>query len=133
MMCLSMLQEVAAVILNVIYLIHCFSFEKEQFLVLIAAILNFISAFFCTISSIMFGVQVESDRQWLPQPDSNFLSWAYGFCILGALLALFSGMCALTDYFRLRVEKERDGVDRGYPGAVVYAPREYSRPPNYRY
>lgn len=132
MVTMSMLQEVASVVLNIIYFIHCFSGAKERIIVLVSAILNFVSAFFCTISTIMFGVQVNSDRQWLPQPDSNYLSWAYGFCILGAILCLFAGMCSITDYFRLRADSSRDmpnGRAATYEADYSMAPP----PPKYRY
>lgn len=52
----------------------------------------------------MFGVRADTDRQWLPQPDANFLSWAYGFCILSGILSILGGMCMMTDFFKLRLE-----------------------------
>lgn len=62
----------------------------------------------------MFGVRVGTDRQWLPEPDLNYLSWAYGFCILSAFLSLFGAMAMLTDFFRLRSQAAYDSRGQSY-------------------
>ncbi|XP_076456744.1 uncharacterized protein LOC143291045 [Babylonia areolata] len=101
---LAMLQMLACVVINIIYFIRCCQGRLEHYLVLVSAVLGFLSALFLFISVIMFGVHVNSDRNWLPQPDSIYLSWAFGFCILAAILCLVAAMCLTTDFVRLRME-----------------------------
>ena len=71
-------------------------------------------AAFITISVIMFGVKADVDRQWLPNPDSNFLSWSFGFCILSGFFSIFAGMCLLSDYLRIGIETKRSMRDPAY-------------------
>ena len=88
-----------------------------------------IAAFLLTVSTILFGVKVDQDREWLPHPDSTFLSWAYGFAILADFLCLFSGMLTLTDFFRVRLEDKYD--ERAQGGARYSAPPlRHAAPPS---
>ena len=88
------------------------------------------TAFFLIVSTILFGVNVDQDRDWLPHPDSTFLSWAYGFAILSAFLCLFAGMCMTTDFFRMRLESQYDRRGQSGGGGVA---RYAAPPPSYNY
>ncbi|KAL8581367.1 hypothetical protein ACOMHN_034445 [Nucella lapillus] len=145
MMTLAMLQAVACVIINIIYFIHCCTGRMERYFALISAIIAFIAALFLFISTIMFGIHVDQDRNWLPQPGSIYLSWAFGFGILAAILLLVSAMCMITDFIRLRMEggpydRHEDlmtsrqnaryaAPPQKYDAAVKYEKRSESAPP----
>ena len=88
------------------------------------------TAFFLIVCTILFGVNVDQDRDWLPHPDSTFLSWAYGFAILAAFLCLFAGMCMTTDFFRMRLESRYDRRAQSGGGGVA---RYAAPPPSYNY
>ncbi|KAJ8321660.1 hypothetical protein KUTeg_000131 [Tegillarca granosa] len=51
----------------------------------------FFQVFLAFIAMVVFGVFKE-DRQWVPRPDQNYLSWSYGFFVISAIFALFSGL-----------------------------------------
>ncbi|GFR63415.1 hypothetical protein ElyMa_003603900 [Elysia marginata] len=44
------------------------------------------------VSLIVFGVYKE-DRRWMPRPDMNLLSWAYGFTCVSGWFCLFAAIC----------------------------------------
>jgi len=67
-----------------------------------------ISGLLLALSVTIFGIQSDIDRQWLPRPDQNFLSWSFGLGVAAGFLAIFSGMCLLIDSMRLRqVDRKR--------------------------
>lgn len=72
----------------------------------------------------MFGIKADVDRQWLPNPDSNFLSWSFGFCVLSGFFSIFAGMCLLADYLRIGVETKREVREPAY--SVKPNPRYWS-------
>ncbi|KAK7091809.1 uncharacterized protein [Littorina saxatilis] len=129
LMTLAVLMTLACVKLNIIYFIRCCSHNRNRIFVLISAIFSFVAAFFLILSTIIFGVKVDQDREWLPQPDSVSLAWAYGFAILAGFLTLFSGMCMATDFVRMRLEDKYDSAAHGSGPAVRYA----APPPNYNH
>lgn len=120
---LSLMMSLTIVVFNVVYFVHCCPFGIEKGFVLAGAILSFISALFLAISTIIFGVKVDQDREWLPQPDANYLSWAFGFAILACLLHIFGGSCMATDFYRLFM------ADRYDRGSAAPPPVKYSAPP----
>ena len=71
-------------------------------------------------------MKVDQDRDWLPHPDSTFLSWAYGFAILAGFFCLFAGMCMMTEFYRMCVESRYDQRSPSGGGVRYAAP-----PPNY--
>ncbi|XP_041360687.1 uncharacterized protein LOC121376944 [Gigantopelta aegis] len=71
------------------------------------AILNMIIAMATTICIIVFGLKTKVDRQWLPHPDSNFLSWSFGFAVLSAFFATFAAMCFTSETIRLIAEEKK--------------------------
>jgi hypothetical protein len=77
----------------------------------------FFAALLITISVSMFGYNADVNRQWLPNPDSNFLSWSFGFCILSGFFSIFAGLCLGADWMVAKEEEAR----RNRPAA--YAPK----------
>lgn len=67
----------------------------------------FLSDFLMAISVILFGVQSDVDRQWIPRPDQNYLSWSFGLVVVAGFFGIFAAMCFLFDGFRLKFEEEK--------------------------
>ena len=70
----------------------------------------------CVIAASVYGSMC-GDRQWMPRPDLNFLSWGYGFCIIFGIMALASGVC-----FFMEARKAFDELmrrDEEYTRAVL--------------
>ena len=66
----------------------------------------------CTVYGAMCG-----DRQWMPRPDLNFMSWGYGFAVIFGIMALSSGIC-----FFMEARKAFDELmrrDEEYTRAVL--------------
>jgi len=40
---------------------------------------------------ILFGLKKE-DREWMPRPDQNYLSWSYGLCCVSGWFSLFAAL-----------------------------------------
>ncbi|KAL4217953.1 hypothetical protein ACF0H5_022692 [Mactra antiquata] len=80
------------------------------------SLLMFASALFITLSIIVFGVKSDVDRQWLSRPDQNFLSWSFGLGVVGGFLSIFSGMCLLVDYLRLKQKQRKARAPPPYSG-----------------
>lgn len=63
------------------------------------------------IQAIIFGIKKE-DRQWVPRPDQNYLSWAYGFFIISAFFTLFSAITLVMASRDFKKELKQDYPDR---------------------
>ncbi|RWS21338.1 uncharacterized protein B4U80_11138 [Leptotrombidium deliense] len=63
----------------------CFVIEKEVYAMRVLAIITSLSALFLTIAVIIFGIKGD-DREWMPDPEHNFLSWSYALAVIGTFL-----------------------------------------------
>lgn len=65
------------------------------------------------IQMILFGVKKE-DRGWMPRPDQNYLSWAYGFFVISIIFTLISGFLLLMAGRNVRNELKEDYPHKNY-------------------
>ena len=72
---------------------------------------SFLPVILILIQAIIFGIKKE-DRQWVPRPDQNYLSWAYGFFIISAFFTLFSAITLLLASRELKKKLKMDYPDR---------------------
>ena len=84
-------------------------------------ILRPVSVLLIGISVTVFGIKADVDRQWIPNPDSNFLSWSFGCACLSGFFSIFSALCLTVDHMRITEEEER--AARGPAYAVKPNPR----------
>ena len=82
MMALGLTLHMFTVVVNVMYYVRAFSREKEKKYVRISQGMMWTAAMLISISVTIFGIKADIDRQWLPNPDSNFLSWSFGCAVL---------------------------------------------------
>ncbi|PAA88357.1 hypothetical protein BOX15_Mlig024731g1 [Macrostomum lignano] len=73
---------------------------------------------FLCISVIVFGVKVE-DRDWMPRPDHNHLSWSYAFAVLSCF---FSAISCVFLYMVYKNDKEDDNRQDGQSGFAYLQP-----------
>lgn len=64
----------------------------------------YISVAIIFVVLVVFGVKKE-DRNWVPRPDMNYLSWSYGLCCISGFATLFA---ALALYKASQQEDEKD-------------------------
>ncbi|XP_013789749.1 uncharacterized protein LOC106473611 [Limulus polyphemus] len=76
--------------------LFCVPHEKETFVIKILSIVLFISSAFCTIAVITFGARGDG-RDWMPDPDHNFLSWSFALGVLGTLLDYLAAILFFVD------------------------------------
>lgn len=90
--------------------------------------------FFITILTVIVGIMYGvfcGDRQWMPRPDLNFISWGYGFLIIQGIITTGAGVC----YF-LEAQKafnELDRRDQEYTKAVLDMEMSQACPTNLSY
>ncbi|XP_022257613.1 uncharacterized protein LOC106473481 isoform X1 [Limulus polyphemus] len=63
----------------------CFPSEKEVLAMKLLSLLMLIAGICCTIALITFGARGDG-RDWMPDPDHNYLSWSFGLGVVGAFL-----------------------------------------------
>lgn len=127
---LAFICHIIAVITIVLYFLYLGQPAAES---IISWICNMISGVFMFIVICIFGHYTE-DRNWMPRPDHNHLSWAYAFAVLGSILA-FAASAFLTCVARSdrRIQRELEYMDR-YAGRIAEehppgSARPYSRGP----
>ncbi|GAB1606769.1 uncharacterized protein LOC115211099 isoform X2 [Argonauta hians] len=101
-----LLQGLVAVFLLCV-LIHCCPIYTKPLILMLSSIVMFLCGLLITISLIVFGVKSE-DRQWMPRPDQNFLSWSFGICVISGFFSLFAAMCLLVASMSLSNERNVD-------------------------
>lgn len=60
------------------------------------------------LAIFIFGLSAATDKYWIPQPESNHLSYSYAVCALVPVLCFFGATCHTVDYIRLRFYRHRD-------------------------
>ncbi|KAH9510807.1 hypothetical protein DERF_009313 [Dermatophagoides farinae] len=77
----------------------CFIIEKEILAMKLLSSVMFLSALFTTLAVIIFGIRGD-DRDWMPDHEHNFLSWSFGFAVVGAF---FSWMASAMFWAESRI------------------------------
>jgi len=115
---LALMLQMITIVFNICTFVGSCPKHKEQNYVLASSIMNWLAALFITISVSMFGYNADVNRQWLPNPDSNFLSWSFGFCILSGFFSIFAGMCLAADWMVAKEEEARLKRPAAYPASA---------------
>ncbi|PAA71275.1 hypothetical protein BOX15_Mlig003053g1 [Macrostomum lignano] len=71
-----------------------------------------IAALFLLVGLIVFGVKVD-DRDWMPRPDHNHLSWSFAFAVLSCFIS------AISCVFLYFVSNSDEQVERRQYAAVT--------------
>ncbi|RUS87750.1 hypothetical protein EGW08_004496 [Elysia chlorotica] len=121
MMTLGLMLHMVTVVLNILYYVRCLPKEKEKRYVMATGVMMWLSFLLIGISVTIFGIKADVDRQWIPNPDSNFLSWSFGCACLSGFFSVFSALCLTVDHMRITEEEER--AKRGPAYAVKPNPR----------
>lgn len=95
MISVTLLCQGLVVVFLLSLLVRCCPNQVESIMLMISSIMMFLCGLLIAISLIVFGVKSE-DRQWMPRPDQNFLSWSFGICVMSGFFSLFGAMCLLV-------------------------------------
>ncbi|XP_041360607.1 uncharacterized protein LOC121376889 [Gigantopelta aegis] len=107
MVSISLLFEVIVAICLILYLFKLFPSYLHTVVMQVSAGAMAICLLFIFISVVVFGLMKE-DRDWVPRPDMNFLSWSYGLCCMSGIF------CIASSYLLFKASKESKDVDTVY-------------------
>lgn len=82
-------------------LLFCIVQESELTTLLVLGSLMAGSGFLHTIAIIVFGALGDS-RDWMPDPDNNYLSWSFGLGAVGSILQLIASVLFFLEYIIIR-------------------------------
>ncbi|XP_076456745.1 uncharacterized protein LOC143291047 [Babylonia areolata] len=114
MITVALILQMITIVFNICYFVGSCPPPKDRRYTAASSGMNFTAALLITISVCIFGYEADVDRQWLPNPDSNFMSWSFGFCILSGFFCIFAGMCLLADFLRIGEEAKREARQPAY-------------------
>ncbi|ESO83214.1 hypothetical protein LOTGIDRAFT_96575, partial [Lottia gigantea] len=80
----SLLLQGLVAIAMILYLFRLFPSHMKSMILLVSSIGSLIACLVLFAELILFGVMKE-DRDWVPRPDMNYLSWSYGFASVSFL------------------------------------------------
>ncbi|XP_023223004.1 uncharacterized protein LOC111624409 [Centruroides sculpturatus] len=88
--------------------IFCVPSEKAVTALVLLSVLAFSAGILHTIAVIVFGA-LGDGRDWMPDPDNNYLSWSFGLAAIGAILQLIAAVLFLLESVitRRRLAKEQ--------------------------
>ncbi|CAL1539847.1 unnamed protein product [Lymnaea stagnalis] len=118
---LGLITQPVGIILNILYYVRACSAHNEHLLLMISSALNAVEGGLVALAIIMFGIISAQDAKWMPQPESNHLSYSYAVCALVPVLCFLASMCHSVDFLRLKAYRDRDAR------AKVYARGEFAR------
>lgn len=73
-----------------------FVIEREDFALRALSIASAIPAILCTSAVILFSIRGD-DRDWMPDPEHNYLSWSIGLAYLGIIPLWISSLIYYLD------------------------------------
>ncbi|CAL1271262.1 unnamed protein product [Larinioides sclopetarius] len=86
----------------------CLLSDKEVFILKLLGGLALASGLLSTVAVITFGANGD-ERNWMPDPDHNHLSWSFGLAIVGAVTELGAGVLFLIEsHLAQRRNKDRN-------------------------
>jgi formate hydrogenlyase subunit 3/multisubunit Na+/H+ antiporter MnhD subunit len=74
----------------------CFITDREAFAMKILSGVMSLAAVFCTIAVVVFGIKGD-DRDWMPDPEHNFLSWSFGLAVAGVFCHWIAAVLFLVE------------------------------------
>ncbi|XP_054710274.1 LOW QUALITY PROTEIN: uncharacterized protein LOC129219978 [Uloborus diversus] len=74
----------------------CLVSDKDVVVLRLLSGLVLTAGVFSLVAVITFGA-FGDERNWMPDPDHNYLSWSFGLAVIGALLELGSGSLFLVE------------------------------------
>ncbi|WAR16794.1 hypothetical protein MAR_031388 [Mya arenaria] len=116
MMTLSMVLTLVTSILCLLGILNFCPPQRRPMVQLINSILMFASGIMLGLSVTVFGISSDGDRDWLPRPDQNYLSWSFGVAVVAGFFAIFAGMCLVIDSMRLGQIRRRQNAPPPYAG-----------------
>jgi len=91
-------------VIGVLAIQLCFIIDKEIFAMKVLASVMFLAGLFCTTAVIVFGIKGD-DRDWMPDPEHNFLSWSFALAVVGAF---FQWVAAILFWVESRILSKRE-------------------------
>ncbi|KAK3727117.1 hypothetical protein RRG08_048218 [Elysia crispata] len=118
---LGLVLQPVSIIFNILYFVRVCSPHKEHWLMLVSSLLNVVNGFIIAIAIFVFGIMASRDKEWMPQPESNHLSYSWGVAAVVPVLSFIAGMCHTVDFLRLKSYRDRDAR------AKIYARGEFAK------
>ncbi|KAK3087052.1 hypothetical protein FSP39_001046 [Pinctada imbricata] len=114
LMTLTLLLELVTVVLLILYVIRVFPASSNYVGLFATAIMALLSGIVTAICMVIFGTKSVVDRQWIENPDKNYLSWSFGLIVLSGFLILFGGMCLFVAGMQVRLITNYEKRPRQY-------------------
>lgn len=87
--------------------LFCIATEVAVKILMVLSGLLFVSGLFHTIAVIVFGA-LGDGRDWMPDPDNNYLSWSFGLAAVGTILQLIAGVLYLLESIIIRRRQAKE-------------------------
>lgn len=71
------------------------------------------------ISILLFGTMSVVNRQWIQNPDKNYLSFSFGLMVMSGFLLLFAGFCATFSATQTRFDQKKSQEKPRYGGQII--------------
>ncbi|XP_048727031.1 uncharacterized protein LOC125645523 [Ostrea edulis] len=113
-MCVSLILQIFVIIGYVIVMFHMLRQKFIFITLLITAGINFISAFLCFVSLIVFHTKALNDLRWVENEEKHNQGWSFYILIPAIVCFVISGLTTIMAARRFR----RDANDR--PRAIPY-------------
>lgn len=68
---------------------------------------------FTTIAVVVFGIKGD-DRDWMPDPEHNFLSWSFGLAVVGAFFNWMASILFLVESRMIERKEEKREREQHY-------------------
>ncbi|KAI1305346.1 hypothetical protein HDE_01538 [Halotydeus destructor] len=91
-------------VIGVLAIQLCFIVDREAFAMKVLGFLMFISGLFTTTAVVLFGIYGD-DRDWMPDPEHNFLSWSFALAVVGCF---FQWISAILFWVESRILYKRE-------------------------
>lgn len=71
------------------------------------------------ISILIFGTMSVVNRQWIQNPDKNYLSFSFGLMVMSGFMVLFGGFCAAFSAAQVRYDQKKSEEKPRYAGHMI--------------
>ncbi|XP_022308772.1 uncharacterized protein LOC111114657 [Crassostrea virginica] len=116
MMTLTMLSEIILLVLIAMFICK----SKDGFWKLMSVGVGAIVCGMVTgICILVFGTMSVVNRQWIQNPDKNYLSFSFGLMVMSGFLVLFGGFCAIFSATQYRFDRKKSQEKPRYGGHMI--------------
>ncbi|XP_061169288.1 uncharacterized protein LOC133178584 [Saccostrea echinata] len=119
MMTLTLLAEIVVLSLIILFILNILKGKNSFGALMSVGVAAVVCGVVTGICILIFGTMSVVNRQWIQNPDKNYLSYSFGLMVMSGFLLVFGGFCAAFSATQVRFDQKMSQEKPRYGGQII--------------